>query len=289
MACPSTTACFGGGSYRSTTGNKAMLLTWTGIRFTAVTAPLPADASVNPFGDVLGISCPSASSCLSVGSYENATVQAGMVLRLSGGKWTAAAAPVPPGSAVNGSADAVSCPSLTLCFAGGWQDNTGGISQAVLLQWSAGKWSVVKSPLPSGAAADHQASISGMSCPTATWCVAVGSYMDATGNSQALLVTRSGGKWTAAKAPLPSGAAGNPQAGLAGVSCPGTSQCTAVGGYINTASEQVALLLSWSGKGWRAIPAPAVTVQLNAVSCPSLTRCFALGTGHGHAEALAGP
>ena len=290
IACPSTKACFGGGSYRSTTGNKAMLLTWTGSHFTAMAAPLPADASANPFGDVLGISCPSASSCLAVGSYENAAVQAGMVLRLSGGKWKAAAAPVPPGSAVNGSLDAISCPSLALCFAGGWQDNVGGISQAVLLQWSAGKWSVVTSPLPSGAAADHQASISGMSCPTARWCVAVGSYIDAKGNSRALLVTRSSGKWTAAKAPLPSGAAGNPYAALAGVSCPGTSRCTAVGGYTNTASERVPLLLSLPAKGWRAIPAPAKTVQLNAVSCPTLTRCFALGTDRrGQADALTGP
>ena len=289
MACPSTKACFAGGSYRAKTGNKAMVLTGTGGRFIATTAPLPANASANPFGRVLGIACPSVASCLAVGSYENATVQAGMILRRSGGKWTAGPAPVPPGSAVNGSVDAISCPSLTLCLAGGWQDNAEGVSQAVLLKWSAGTWSVATSPLPSGAAASGQAAISGLSCSSVTRCVAVGSYLDARGNDQAMLLTWSRGAWTAAKAHLPQGAAGNPQASLTGVSCPGISSCTAVGGYTNTASEQVALILTWSGKTWRAIPAPTVTAQLNAVSCPSLTECFALGTGHGHAEALAGP
>jgi len=290
MACPGAKACFAGGSYRSTSGNKAMVLTWRGGgHFRATAAPLPSDASADPFGDILGIACASASSCFAVGSYDNSTVQAGMLLRLSGGKWTAAAAPVPPGSAVNGSVDAISCPSLTFCEAGGWQDNSGGISQAVLLQWSAGKWSVVKSPLPSGAAASHQASISGISCPSASRCIAVGSYLDAKGNTQAMLLTRSGGKWTAAKAPLPAGAASNPWTDIAAVSCPAVARCTAAGGYTNSASELVGLLLFWSGKAWRAVPAPAAAHQLTAISCPSLTRCVALSTGNGRPQALTGP
>jgi uncharacterized protein YjbI with pentapeptide repeats len=290
VACPATKACFAGGSYRSTSGNKAMFLTWKGgSHFSAMAAPVPSDASVNSFGDILGIACASATSCLAVGSYDNAAVQRGMVLRLAGGKWRAAAAPVPPGSAVNGSVDAISCPSLTLCVAGGWQDNGNGISQAVLLRWTAGKWSAVKSPLPSGAAPDRQGSISGVSCPSVSRCIAVGSYLDAKGNSQAMLLTRSSGKWTAAKASLPAGAASNPWANISAVSCPAVARCTAAGGYTNSANELVGLLLFWSGKAWRAVPAPAAAYQLNAISCPSETRCVALSAGRGHPQALIGP
>ena len=143
----------------------------------------------------------------------------------------------------------------------------------------------MKVPLPAGAATTPGADIAGLSCPSVTQCVAVGSYVDSTGRQQGLLLTRTGSTWTAAKSPLPAGAGTNPWAGLDGVSCPATSHCTAAGGYQNTASQSVGLLLSWSGSTWKAFSAPASAYLLHAISCPTLTRCVAVSNG----VALTGP
>ena len=287
MSCPSSTRCFAGGSYRTGSGdNQGMLLRWSAGRWGVAKAPLPANAGANPFATVAGMSCPSVTMCFAVGQYSDTTGgQDGLILRWSGTTWSPSAAPVPAGSAPVASLNAVSCPSLTLCFAGGWQYDASSQSQLLMLRWSAGKWAVVKVPLPAGAAASPQAEIAGVSCPSVTQCVAAGSYVDASGHQQGLLLTRSGSTWTAAKSPLPAGAGGNPWASLFGVSCPTTSHCTAAGGYQNTASQSVGLLLFWSGNSWKAAPAPASAYLLHGISCPTLTRCVAVSNG----IALTGP
>lgn len=73
------------------------------------------------------------------------------------------------------------------------------------------------------------------------------------------------------------------------MSCPATSHCTAGGGYENAASQQLGLLLTWSGKGWTAAEAPAAAYQLTGISCPSLTKCVAVSPGIGHPVLLIGP
>jgi len=144
----------------------------------------------------------------------------------------------------------------------------------------------VKVPLPTGAAANPHAAVGGLSCPSTTQCVAVGSYVDTNGKQHGLLLTRSGTGWTAAKAPLPAGAGSNPSVSLNAISCPASSRCTVGGGYINTASQQVGLLLFWSGTAWKAVPAPPSAHMLYGISCPTLTRCVAVSSGP---VALLGP
>src|SRR5262249_32860040 len=99
MACPSPVRCLAGGNYQTQLSGQAMLLSWSGQRWTAARAPLPANAAPDPNATVAGMSCPSVSACFAVGQYGNtAAGQDGLILRRSGGKWSAAAAPVPAGS-----------------------------------------------------------------------------------------------------------------------------------------------------------------------------------------------
>jgi len=235
------------------------------------------------------MSCPSVSFCIAVGKYDAATNMYGLLLRRSGGKWRAAAAPVPAGSMAVASLNAVSCPSVTLCFAGGWHYDAASQPQLLMVSWSRGKWAAVRVPLPSGAAANPQAAITGISCPSVTQCVAVGRYTDTHGNQQALLLTRSGTRWKAARAPLPGGAGSNPWASLNAVSCSTASHCTAGGEYENTASQQVGLVLTWSGRAWKAASAPPVAYSLQGVSCPTITRCVAVSRGNPRPVGLTGP
>jgi hypothetical protein len=290
VACPSATKCFAGGNYSAGGDNLAMLLAWSGQKWAARRAPLPAGAYPNPDALVSGMSCPSVSWCTAVGQYGAAGNQYGLILRLSGKKWRAIAAPVPAGSEAVGSLNAVSCPSVTRCFAGGWQYAQYATSmQPVMLTWFRNKWSVVKVSLPSAAAANPLAAIGGISCPTVSQCVAVGSYQDSAGNQQSVLLTWRGAKWTARKAPLPGNAGTNPWVTLNTVSCPASSRCTAGGGYEDGASTPLGLLLTWSKQRWVAAEAPTIAYSIYAMSCPSVSRCYGLSAGIGQPVLLTGP
>jgi len=120
--------------------------------------------------------------------------------------------------------------------------------------------------------------LSGVSCPSATECVAVG--QDAAGSEGVVSVgtettTASGSSWS-----------WNPEAisntyNLLGVSCPSTSFCMAVGQASNGGAA-IAVPLSVSGTSATAgadvdLSSPASADSYSSVvSCPSTTECIAL-------------
>ena len=141
-----------------------------------------------------------------------------------------------------------------------------------------GSWTAIPAPFPANAGPTPEGGVTGVSCPSASYCVAVGNYLDSSGNWDGLLLTWSDGAWTAAEAPLPDGA---PSGGtyLYGVSCASASYCVAVGTY---GGNQGGLLLTWSGGAWTASEAPLPQGAgyyglLYGVSCPSASYCVAVG------------
>lgn len=79
-------------------------------------------------------------------------------------------------------------------------------------------------------------------------------------------------------------AAGEPTRGaLSGIACTSTTLCIAVGSIssINTSASQV-LIMRWDGSNWTRVPvanpAGATYPSLTSISCPSATRCFAVGS-----------
>jgi hypothetical protein len=68
---------------------------------------------------------------------------------------------------------------------------------------------------------------------------------------------------------------------LAGVSCLSISQCTSVGGAVNSAGSLVTLAQRWQGSSWtlESTPNPAGSNfdLLSGVSCTSSTACTAVG------------
>src|SRR5712692_10145839 len=58
-------------------------------------------------------------------------------------------------------------------------------------------WQAAQAPLPADAATQPDAGLDAVACPSATVCVADGAYTDSSGNAQGLLLTGSGGAWTA--------------------------------------------------------------------------------------------
>jgi hypothetical protein len=238
--------------------------------------PLPANAGGDTEPGMYGVSCPSASFCVAVGSYSDTSDRNdAMLLTRSDGSWTGAEAPV-PADATGASLSAVSCPSASFCVAVGNYSDTSGGNDTMLLTRSDGSWTVANAPLPADSASPANASLDAVSCPSASFCIAGGNYVDRSGGQDPLLLTWSGGSWTAAKGPLPADSASPANASLDAVSCASTSFCIAGGTY--TGGDTASLMLTWSDGSWTATqPFTGHQGELTGVSCPSASFCTAVG------------
>jgi hypothetical protein len=150
-------------------------------------------------------------------------------------------------------------------------------AMVALTVWSAGmagaatKWAVQTTPNPS-----RSASLSGVSCPSATSCTAVGSYFNSSNDEFTLAEHWNGHSWAIQPTPAPSRSAS-----LTGVSCTSATSCTAVGSYSTSASSSDVFTLAehWNGHSWaiQPTPAPSRSASLSGVSCASATSCAAVG------------
>jgi hypothetical protein len=277
-----------------------------GGHWTPLLAPEPGDAGTkaddDQYATLDAVSCSSATRCTAVGSYEDDNgYDYGLVDTLSGGTWTAMAAPLPGNAGTDGDGygdaflNAVSCPSATSCAAVGSYEDNGDYMMALVDTLAGSAWSGGEAPLPAGAGGDGSdgyATLYAVSCPTAGTCAAGGRYEDTNGFAYGLLDTLSSGTWAPAEAPEPANAAADfagEYAEIDAVDCPAAGRCTAVGQYEDTGNYQYGLLESLSGGTWSAIAAPQPAnagteaegdqgTILTAVSCGSVTRCVAAGS-----------
>jgi hypothetical protein len=206
--------------------------------------------------------------------------------RWDGSAWMAVPTP-PDGAGVT--LVSISCTSPTFCAAVGLTrgagrqyiaDNVfpGRNTRAVVETWNGTKWAVQPTPL----ASVRGSVLSGVSCVTGRFCLAVGS----SGIEETFAIAWNGTRWR--QLPLPT-IRFNPS--LAAVSCVGVNACTAVGSY-NVAETGVAVLhplaARWTGARWKVATPPPERDRahgrsflndtwLTSISCPSRTSCLATG------------
>lgn len=117
----------------------------------------------------------------------------------------------------------------------------------------------------------------GVSCRSASWCIAVGSIPDSAypGAIERPLIERwDGSRWIDESEPEPAGAT---EGVLTAVSCASERACVAVGWYTETHGSHAGLVERWNGANW-SIQAPLTSGPgLDAVSCPSVRFCVAVG------------
>jgi len=272
----------------------AVITAPSGPSWTVTKAVLPSGAGAAGAAATLsGVACPSAVMCLAVGDYLDSSgggqglLLTGHGLAQHGAAWSASRAPLPAGAAKPGeegpavSLGSVACPSASACVAVGGYTDSSGDQQALLLVSRGSSWTATKAPLPAGAATNPNAYLPDVACPSATTCVATGSYTDSSGDQQALLLVSRGSSWTATNAPLPAGATTSASASLSAVACPSVADCAAAGMYINSSGHQQALLVARRGSSWTASRAPlpggAAAGWLASVACPSTATCTAAG------------
>ena len=154
---------------------------------------------------------------------------------------------------------------------------------------SASSWSVGVLPRPAnsapgGIAAD--AELIGVSCPSPSACVAVGSFVDRAGAKRPLIERWNGSRWEQEPGGRLSWLPDDRHHGawLNAVDCVSPSVCVAVGGLTSLTRTRTPLAERLSGPRWIAHPiAAAGTAEatLRGVSCRSASRCTAVGVSGG--------
>jgi PASTA domain len=223
-------------------------------------------------GQLLGVACPSASSCVAVGqSSEGTLAEVG-----GGATWRITTTPDPAGSG-GSTLWAVACPSSADCVAVGAAYDQSAFNPSpnflggLIEQWNGSSWTIQPNPDA------HEAGVflNGVSCSSSSACIAVGSIDGYTPLPMAL--RWDGTSWTTMTVPAPAGL----QSYLESVSCTSATTCIAVGGGGNSAGTLGGTLAEqWNGTAWRILSSPTSQSQgdlLNAVACASASACTAVG------------
>jgi hypothetical protein len=249
--------------------------------------------------------------CVAAGAYRF-PLATPLVVTEQGGTWGGAAQPqLPPDAATTrdpgytsagGSLSFVSCPSAGSCTAVGTYTNKDAQHSQYgwLLNETAGRWdqgTAAQLPADAQVYGDPERSgtspffgFTGLACPSAGNCTAVGGYWGGADVQQGLILRERGGVWsTGTTAPVP-GNAGTNTAGpnafanpLAGVACAAADDCGAIGWYVDRSNHRHGLLLGERGGTWKATalvpPAKATgTPSLTSIACPARGTCIAVGS-----------
>ncbi len=271
IACAGTAFCLAAGASAAASGINTLVERWNNTSWAVAATPGLASTG---YGLLNAVACPSATLCVGVGQFNTGFQTRTTSVKLNTAvspNWTTVTPGVPSG-ATTSKLLSIACPSVTLCFAVGTYTTATG-DHTLTERFNGTAWSIVASTNVSGAESNV---LAGVACPTATSCFAVGSYVKA-GVTKTLIEHWNGSAWATQTSTNP--AASDPVM-LQGISCPSATSCFAVGKY-DTASDERALVERWNGTAWAtmtttAIPA-AGAIDLNAVSCPSITLCYAVG------------
>jgi len=290
VSCSSATSCEAVGHYQNSLGLQVTLAeVWTGSRWLIQRTPNPAGSIDTQLG---GVSCNSPRECMAVGYSENSTGQdADLAEQWSGSSWHVVATPNPGSSrgpsggtctlgdacVAEGGAEVglmgVTCRSVKMCVAVGYAENAAGNDVTLVEAWNGIAWTIQNTPNPANSTSNG---FSGISCPAANRCFAVGYTAHGPGTDQRLAEMWNGSHWSIQSTPLPAGANNST---LWGLSCRSTKACTAVGYYNDLSLIDVPLVETWNGRRWSIhnVPGPSHSVEsgLFAVSCPTSSSCTA--------------
>ena len=283
VSCATAGNCSAVGKYVDSSGNvEGLLLNETAGHWgTGAEAILPANAGT-PNANVFlnSISCPSAGNCSAVGTYDDQSGNTqGLLLTETAGSWAPGVEAVLPAGALTTNQmvelDSVSCASTGNCSAVGSYEGSSSTG-ALLLNEMGGSWATgIEAVLPPDALPGRTSTgLSSVSCTSAGNCSAVGEYTSNSPGGGGLLLTETGGSWSAGvEATLPA----NASFAEPSVSCASAGNCTAAtrGGVLLTETAG-----KWGSGVVAPVPAdasPPKMARLTSISCPTADGCTAVG------------
>lgn len=257
VSCTSARACTAVGYGSSGT----LAERWNGSTWRIQPTPSPGVGGI-PFA---AVSCGSATSCTAVGYYDFGDpgfADTTLADHWDGHSWSNQ--PLPAAGNPGADLTSISCRPAA-CTAAGYyigQSDEGPGTAPLAMRWNGTTWAV--QPTPGDATLNETSALTGVSCPSARSCTAVG-ISDSGGP---LILRWNGAAWRSRSV------AGNfaLNYGLNAVSCPSATACTAIG---SSAAAH------WNGRTWASrrirVPSGAHGLSLSAVSCSSASRCTAVG------------
>jgi hypothetical protein len=289
VACNLNADCVAVGSYRDGGRQQEGLVLWrSGSRWEPFEPPLPGTAAGQPNVSLTSAACESTGACAIVGTYVDGhgTLRR-MLVWGSGSRWGSTPSPLPANAAPGNkeTLSSVSCGGSG-CTATGTYIDSNGVRQGLVLAGHGSAWQATEAPLPDPAPHFPLPLMQSTACAGGTQCVVAGRYYDKKGDQKALIMYGSGTAWHALIAPSPRNVAltySYPV--LEGVSCQGTSECTAVGKYNDNRGDAEGLISSGFGPSWVSVQAPlppnAATnpgTKLTAIACQPAGGCLAIGS-----------
>jgi cytochrome c551/c552 len=314
VACTSAGNCVAVGSYSDATrSNQAMLATETDGAWgqaSELEMPTGADTTAeDQHAKLSSVACTSPGNCVAVGSYSDAARNnQSMVAAETDGVWgQASEIAVPAGANASQTAglDSVACTSPGNCVAAGSYTGTQGANGGASFDYNTvydtegmvatetdGVWAQASAlALPTGAAtgAGQQVSVASVTCTGPGSCVAVGTYVEGSGEDRSMIATDTSGVWgQASELVLPSNSPPAPvlaPAGLASVVCTGPGDCMAVGNYTERFGNSLGMAATETNGAWgpaKAVPMPPGAggnfANLLSVACATPGNCVAVGT-----------
>jgi hypothetical protein len=217
--------------------------------------------------DIYSVACPTATECLGVGSYGDNPPEAVILATTSGGaKWVNQTLPANVTKAFFRSLVGMSCPTSTVCFSIGSTSSAGVI---VLSTRNTGSLWTDQS-LPASLTKTQSIYPSGVTCPTSSQCFGYGSL-----GSEAFLIStaNAGTKWI--RQSFPSGIQSISSLHCVATGSPNSTACVATGSA--TSGDPVVLSTASAGASWTIGTLPSGINALSGVTCPSVSKCFAIG------------
>ncbi|HST40385.1 MAG TPA: hypothetical protein VLK58_12800 [Conexibacter sp.] len=245
----------------------------------AASAAWSAQSPINPSGyaaaQLIGASCTGSTFCVTAGRWDNGTPAALIESWTSASTWATQTPATPPAGSTGSGLNGIHCTASTTCTAVGDYTDAGFIQWALVERLSSGTWSLQTMPRPGAAVST---ALSGVSCTSSTFCMAVGSYTDSNGISYPLSASWNGSSWTLRTVPTVASSTGT---SLSSVSCTSSSACVAVGTYLDSRGVPTPTAVTWSGSAWAlltmVVPRSASATFMTGVSCTSGTACMAVG------------
>ncbi|HUZ42640.1 MAG TPA: fibronectin type III domain-containing protein [Acidimicrobiales bacterium] len=261
VSCTSATQCVGVGTYLVNSTSIAQPITYSETNGVwATPAEAPGAASINPIGIALvtSLDCPSATTCVAGGAVATLTTPESLVPFLiedNNGVWNSVEV-VPGAAALSRIADAalisLSCGAVGDCVAGGFYYDVSGGSQAFVVSEVDGVWGNATQLFATQLLGSGLSNtLSGIDCPSAGNCAAVGGFADSDNVAQPFVVDETNHVWSPA-IEVPGVQALNKSAGasLTTISCSAPGACSAGGSYTDSSGGTQPFLVNEASHSW---------------------------------------